>query len=74
MRSSALGNVCKDCADRHVGCHAECDRYLSAKAKHEDERAMIRDKRSKDLYYLDLTKNKKRTEKIRMKCYRNYGV
>ena len=25
--------VCKDCPDRHQGCHAECERYL---AEHEE--------------------------------------
>lgn len=24
---------CKGCEDRHAGCHAECERYQSAKAE-----------------------------------------
>lgn len=23
---------CKDCPDRHIGCHSECEKYLSFKA------------------------------------------
>lgn len=27
---------CKDCADRHPGCHGHCERYLKEKAEHDD--------------------------------------
>lgn len=25
--------TCKDCAERTVGCHSKCERYLKAKAR-----------------------------------------
>ena len=30
-----VGRHCKDCEERHVGCHSECERYLKAKDEHE---------------------------------------
>lgn len=35
----------KDCPDRHVGCHATCDRYAIAKARNDAKNAEIRAKR-----------------------------
>lgn len=30
-------NPCRDCVeDRHIGCHAECERYKEAKKKHAE--------------------------------------
>ena len=29
---------CKDCVERHVGCHASCPRYAEYKAVCEDRR------------------------------------
>lgn len=29
---------CLDCPDRHVGCHAECERYANYKAARDAER------------------------------------
>ena len=28
-------DACKDCAERHPGCHGDCKRYLEAKEAHE---------------------------------------
>lgn len=33
---------CKDCTDRHAGCHAGCEKYLSWCKIHEQEKAVIR--------------------------------
>lgn len=33
---------CKDCAERHPGCHAECERYAKAKKKHAEIKARDR--------------------------------
>ena len=30
---------CKDCPDRHPGCHAACEKYKAEKAAHEAIRA-----------------------------------
>lgn len=29
---------CKDCADRKVGCHSVCSRYLAWREEHEAEK------------------------------------
>lgn len=26
---------CKNCKDRHVGCHSKCERYLKEKEEHD---------------------------------------
>ena len=28
--------TCKDCPDRHVLCHASCQKYIEEKAEHDD--------------------------------------
>lgn len=33
---------CYKCAERHMGCHGSCERYLAEKAEHETERAKLR--------------------------------
>lgn len=38
---------CKNCEDRHVGCHSECDRYKKFKEEHESEKAVIREIKDK---------------------------
>lgn len=32
---------CKDCKDRHVGCHGDCERYKQYKAELEAAKAEI---------------------------------
>lgn len=32
-----MGGCCKECQSRYVGCHAECEKYITAKAKHDAE-------------------------------------
>ena len=44
---------CKDCKDRHVGCHSKCDKYLEykkelQKAKHREK---IDKKIEDDIWY-----------------------
>ena len=44
--------VCKDCADREVGCHTSCARYLAERMALEDLRqAAAEEKNRKDLFY-----------------------
>ena len=33
--------ACKDCQDRHEGCHSTCERYQRDKAIHEQEKAKL---------------------------------
>lgn len=30
-----VGFSCKDCTERHVGCHTTCEKYKAEKAEHE---------------------------------------
>ena len=44
---------CKDCKDRHVGCHSKCEKYLEykkelQKAKHQEK---IDKKIEDDIWY-----------------------
>lgn len=32
-------STCKDCVDRHIGCHAECTKYAEEKMQREEARA-----------------------------------
>ena len=32
---------CKDCGNRHPGCHGKCDTYLAEKEKHDNQKAAI---------------------------------
>lgn len=43
---------CKDCTDRHEGCHATCEKYLEcAKKRKEMNEKMRREKENKDAIY-----------------------
>lgn len=33
---------CKDCADRHPGCHGQCEKYQTEKAERDETLAEIR--------------------------------
>lgn len=36
-------STCKDCVDRHIGCHAECPKYAEEKMRREEARAKRRE-------------------------------
>lgn len=40
--------VCFKCTDRHIGCHATCERYITQAEQHQNELADIR--RQKEAY------------------------
>lgn len=43
--------TCKNCTDRHIGCHSTCKTYMLEKQKHDEEQAKIRkDKASYNEY------------------------
>lgn len=42
---------CKDCRDRHIGCHADCSRYLQAKEEREKKRQIIRQEKDLEIYH-----------------------
>ncbi len=33
-----MKNPCKDCTERHVGCHGTCERYKDWKTAHDAEK------------------------------------
>lgn len=48
-RNDLTGKDCKNCSNRHVGCHATCQLYIDNKAKSLEIKKSIHDKRRKDL-------------------------
>ena len=34
---------CKDCKDRHTGCHSECPKYIKAKEDHDEKKEKIKE-------------------------------
>lgn len=50
-------NPCKDCSDRHVGCHATCERYLEWQTTYYEYKEKVFTERSKqnrlDKYSID---------------------
>jgi hypothetical protein len=43
---------CKDCPDRHLHCHSECDRYKTfAKEKRELNELINKARHERNLYY-----------------------
>lgn len=42
-RRSRVGLVCKDCEDRHPGCHDHCEKYARSKEKEQKETQVIKE-------------------------------
>lgn len=40
--NNPLKAPCKDCADRHIGCHGECEKYIKYKQEHAEMQTFIR--------------------------------
>ena len=36
-----VGQHCRECEERHIGCHSTCEKYLKAKDEHETYSKMI---------------------------------
>ena len=47
---------CKNCADRHAGCHAECERYLTWSKERREARERDYDKRIYERYAIERDK------------------
>lgn len=58
---------CYECRDRHVGCHAECEKYLEEKAQAERERQVIfaEKGKEKDLDSYSVERSVKRAKRRR---------
>lgn len=39
---------CKDCEDRAVGCHGSCEKYITVKAAHIEEKSRLRELKEPD--------------------------
>lgn len=50
---SIFVHTCKDCQDRHVGCHSTCERYINAKRTYEEEKIRINKIKGKEYVYID---------------------
>ena len=48
-----IKSPCKNCEDRHLGCHSECGKYIMFKMKYNYEAAVIKKKKHEEclLYY-----------------------
>jgi len=54
---------CLDCVDRHLGCHAECEKYLEFKNKSDEQRERIfreRERENISMSYIQEDVRKKR--------------
>lgn len=58
-------NPCKDCTMRHINCHAECEKYIEAKQRHEERQEIMRKSRMEayNTYTLKRAKVRKRKKK-----------
>lgn len=43
--------VCRDCTDRHLGCHDHCDRYQTQKKKNDEARERYVEWKDVDAYF-----------------------
>lgn len=53
MYSSRFKGCCKDCKDRNETCHTTCEKYLQAKAEHEEMLKLIEAEKHKFQSYWD---------------------
>ena len=48
-----VGRHCRECGDRHPGCHGKCEKYLEAKKEHDEFiKAVKKNKEDSDLLYI----------------------
>lgn len=60
--------TCLNCHDRHVGCHAECEKYKEARAALDDRNKVYRkDKDKRDLALTYTIEDVRRKKKERTK-------
>lgn len=59
-----VGQYCKDCEERHVGCHGTCERYLEAKSRHDEfVRAVNQNKKKESVLYEHKVKTLQKNDK-----------
>lgn len=56
-------NVCKNCTDRYIGCHSECEKYKNVKLKNEALRKAVFERKSVEYGLAEhISKTKKRSK------------
>lgn len=60
--------VCKDCERRYIGCHAECETYLTERAEYDKTAEIVKKKKREELeiygYKVDgIIKRRRKTHK-----------
>lgn len=61
-----VGKYCRNCEERHVGCHGECTKYLAEKAEYEKYKAEVKKNKDKDkVHYSYLVETLCRQVKIK---------
>ena len=53
---------CKDCEERHVGCHSECEKYIEFKRKLRREKDIL--EREKHKYRISHHKSKQKWKEV----------
>lgn len=48
MITTVIEGVCLDCANRHMKCHIDCEKYLFARAEYDRKKEFIRLSKEKD--------------------------
>lgn len=46
-----VGRHCRDCEERHMGCHSDCEKYLEAKGDYDQRKEFIYEIKSKERAY-----------------------
>lgn len=58
---------CKDCTERHIGCHSDCDRYNKEKSDSDKYKAIVqsqKDKINRDrAYVIDALEKNRRSHR-----------
>lgn len=55
-RLVSVSFTCKNCADRHLGCHSTCESYNKAKAEYNAQQARIREQKASYNVYREYKK------------------
>ena len=58
---------CKDCLDRHIGCHSTCDRYPEFCRENQEQKDAIRAIRAESIQLLNFDPKFEHT----VRCKRN---
>ena len=64
-----VGSHCRFCEERHVGCHADCEKYKEAKQRHESFKQTVYENKNRELegYRYKLQKIKSENRKSKWK-------